>query len=334
MSSVQRTRISILGLKPSLQVMVQRGYDPNRCLAGCGIEPAQLEEPDLQISRQQEFRFYRNLIDLSGDPRIGLLLGEAYPPQRYGLFGYAMLSAVTFGDAMELVDKFGILTFSHFDISIVQRDQLAAMEMRDSIGLDPDLLRLYSDRDVSAAALAVEEILGQRVPAREVYLMHNGGGDETLYRDYFGCPVRFSQKFNAYGFDPTLMARPLPLADRQNSQYFARQCQLLLDRLSSQSRLVDEIRQRVLATPGYFPDAEQMADLLAISPRTLRRRLSAEGSSYQEIIGEIRYELARQYLATSLPVEKIAELLGYSEPGNFTHAFKRWSGQAPSRFQP
>ena len=73
-----------------------------------------------------------------------------------------------------------------------------------------------------------------------------------------------------------------------------------------------------------------MAEKMDMSVRTLRRRLSSEGSSYRELLDEIRYGLAREYLAeTLLPMEEIAELLGYTEPGNFSHAFRRWSGQPP-----
>jgi AraC-like DNA-binding protein len=71
-----------------------------------------------------------------------------------------------------------------------------------------------------------------------------------------------------------------------------------------------------------------------MTSRTLRRRLTEEGSSYQQILADVRYQLAREYLATSrLPVEEIAAMLGYSNPGNFTHAFKRWHGSPPRQYR-
>jgi AraC-like DNA-binding protein len=71
-----------------------------------------------------------------------------------------------------------------------------------------------------------------------------------------------------------------------------------------------------------------------MSVRTLRRRLREEGSSYRELLDEIRFGLARDYLTdTRLPLEEISELLGYSEPGNFSHAFRRWSGQSPRLYR-
>ncbi len=104
--------------------------------------------------------------------------------------------------------------------------------------------------------------------------------------------------------------------------------------MSRQSGVVEQVRQLIVARPGYFPDIDYVAEKLNMTSRTLRRRLAAEGSSYQQILGEVRYQLAREYLGTStLPLEEIAVLLGYSAPGNFTHAFKRWHGTSPRQYR-
>jgi AraC-like DNA-binding protein len=89
-----------------------------------------------------------------------------------------------------------------------------------------------------------------------------------------------------------------------------------------------------VARPGFFPDIDYVAQKLHMTSRTLRRRLAAEGSSYQQILADVRYALAREYLATSsLPLEEIASMLGYSSPGNFTYAFKRWHGSPPRQYR-
>jgi AraC-like DNA-binding protein len=109
---------------------------------------------------------------------------------------------------------------------------------------------------------------------------------------------------------------------------------MLLAKLSRQSRLVDDVRLFLLARPGFFPDIEMVGERLDMSVRTLRRRLSEENTSFQEILDEVRFGLATEYLVeTRLPLQEISILLGYSDPGNFTHSFKRWSGKAPSGFR-
>jgi AraC-like DNA-binding protein len=104
--------------------------------------------------------------------------------------------------------------------------------------------------------------------------------------------------------------------------------------LSRQSRLVDDVRLLLLARPGFFPDIEMVAERLDVSVRTLRRRLTEENTSFQEILDEVRFGLATEYLVeTHLPLQELSILLGYSDPGNFTHSFKRWSGRAPRDFR-
>ena len=112
------------------------------------------------------------------------------------------------------------------------------------------------------------------------------------------------------------------------------QCRLLLARMSAGGSFVDKVRQLIVARPGYFPDIDYVAEKLNMTSRTLRRKLARENSSFQDILAEVRYELAREYLATStLPLEEISVLLGYSAPGNFSNAFKRWHGSSPRAYR-
>ena len=126
----------------------------------------------------------------------------------------------------------------------------------------------------------------------------------------------------------------MPLQDAETSAICQQQCQLLLARMKKSSGFVERVRQLIVARPGYFPDIDYVAAKLNIISRTLRRRLADEGSSYQQILADVRYQLAQEYLSTSsLPLEEIAAMLGYSTPGNFSHAFKRWHGSPPSQFR-
>ena len=109
---------------------------------------------------------------------------------------------------------------------------------------------------------------------------------------------------------------------------------LLIATLSRRTSCVDEVRERISARPGFIPNLEQVANDLAVSPRTLRRRLAAEGTKFQKVLDEVRLDMAQEYLAIStLPVGTIAELLGFSHQANFGHAFKRWCGLSPRQYR-
>ena len=90
--------------------------------------------------------------------------------------------------------------------------------------------------------------------------------------------------------------------------------------------------QRLLATPGVFPDIETVAGELTITSRTLRRQLQAEGTTFRALLADVRCRLARDYLRTTgMSTEDVAAALGYSDAANFRHAFKRWTGEPPGR---
>ncbi len=321
-------------LLPALGVMEDLGFDHQSCLKGTGILLSQLKDSNARMSLQQELEFYRNTLELSGNPAIGLQLGESFVPQRYGLFGYALLSAPTFRHALALAGKFGRLTFSFFTLNYGVAGKHTWFEMSEPPPFERELVDLYLDRDLSAAVVDFSELLGKPFPAEELYLAHDGHGRQSLYREHFGCEVHFSADTGKLIFSSSILDDPLPQGDPESSSHFQQQCQLLLAKLTTHGHFVDDVRMLILSRPGFFPDIDYVAEKLDMSVRTLRRRLKAEGATYRQLTDEIRFGLAREYLAkTRLPVEEISVLLGYTEPGNFSHAFRRWSGQSPRDYK-
>jgi AraC-like DNA-binding protein len=326
----------IRALPPALKTMQAMGYSAGECLAGTGIEPGDLlaanAAPDFTLA--QEFRFHRNLLRLSGDPLLGLKLGQAYSLQTYGLFGYAFLSAPTLRQALNIVSNYGALSFTLFRIAFRESATAGIVQFSRLVDIPADLFTFYVDRDVSAALAGADPDHIAPVKPIGISLMHCGEGRQQTYRNFFDCPVTFDAPRSEIRLDASILDTAMPLRDADTSAVCQQQCQLLLARMSRSSGFIEQVRQLIVARPGYFPDIDYIARKLCMTSRTLRRRLTEEGSSYQQILGDVRYQLAREYLATSrLPVEEIAAMLGYSNPGNFTHAFKRWHGSPPRQYR-
>ena len=334
MSQLISTTHSVAGLLPPLKVMQNEGFALEACLRGTGLDGRQLEEAGRTVTLQQEIRFYRNLLELSGDPAIGLRLGAAFVPQRYGIFGYALLSAATLGHAMAMAAHFVALSFSWFEMGYSVSHGSVLLTMGDRLAIDADVRNLLHDRDCAAVWVDLGEMLGQRLPLERVALPHDGHRLGAVYRDFFQCPVEFGITPSCLQFSAGFLDQPLPHHDAIASEQLRQQCQLLLAKMSRQNPLVDQVRQLLLASPGRFPEVPQIAERIGLSERSLRRRLAAENTRYKEILDEVRFSLARQYLSeTLLPLQEISVLLGYSEPGNFTHAFKRWAGTSPRNYR-
>lgn len=321
-------------LLPPLGVMESLGFSPQACLAGTNIGVSELDDPGARISLQQELRFYRNTLQLTGNPMIGLKLGEPFVPQHYGLFGYALLSAETFRHALTITENFGRLTFSFFSFRFGVEGQRAWFAMCDPPELDEQLLRLYVDRDMSAARVDFEEILGRPLDLLKVLLPHDGLPRPDAYREHFGCDVEFGADDARLYFSSAILDQPMPQSDPESTRHLQQQCQMLIAKLTTHGNFVDEVRMLILERPAYFPDIEFVAEKMAMSTRTLRRRLKEQGSSYRELLDEVRFGLAREYLSgTELPMDEISRLVGYTEPGSFSHAFRRWSGESPTAWR-
>jgi len=324
----------VKSLEPPLEVLENLGFGRRTCLQGTGIMLSQLGNPQSRLTFQQELSFYRNALQLTRDPMIGLHLGEPFIPQRYGLLGYALLSASTLRRAMTVAVNFGQLTFSFFTFEMMEKDRQAWFAMKDAPPIEQKLHDVYLDRDISAAVVGFSAVLGKKLPLDEVHLAHDGHGRRQQYRDYFGCNITFSSYPSKLLFNASLLDTPLPQRDPDSSKYFRQQCQMLITKLKHQSYFADDVRMLLLARPGRFPNIDFVAEHLHVSVRTLRRKLAKEGSSFRELLEEVRFQLSKEYLLdTKLPLAEIADLLGYTEAGNFSHAFRRWTGQSPRGFR-
>lgn len=325
------------GLFAVRQVLADMGIDLAACLQGTGIAPTDLDCEDREVTLAQEERLFQNILGVSGDPLIGLRLAKHYPPQRYGLFGYAMLSASTLRHAMVIASRFGDeLSFTWLHVSFCVQGGEAVFSLGDRVPINPGVRKLFYDRDTMAVKVAMRELVGVEVPILHVVLPHDGQGQEERYRREFGCPMNFQPggKSAQLSFSTEWLERRLPLRDAILSERLQMHCQRLLRSLGQSSDITSEVREIIVGQPGYFPSIEVVAKKLGVSARTLRNRLGKEGTSYQDVLDEIRRALACEYLDnTRLPLQEIARLVGFVESGNFTHAFKRWTGRTPSAFR-
>lgn len=323
----------VKGLKVVLNLLHARGVSIRGCLKGTGVSEHHLASPDIRVNLQQELVFYRNILELTGDPLIGLQIGAEYHLPNYGIWGYAIMSAPNLREAVTLAFRFLPLTYTCHDAVLHVESgsaELRLMPLRDY----EDCMQIIADRDTSALLIIISELLGRRLPLEQVCLIHRASRYRHQYQRYFECPIRFGYFCNSLQISPAILNDPLPHSDPYTAKLTEQQCEMLVAKLNNQSSVVNDLRQSILARPGHFPSIEAVAEKMGRSPRNLRRLLKDEGRSYSDVLNELRYQLAREYLeGTPLTIQEIARMLGYSEPGNFTHAFKRWSGVSPYRYR-
>jgi len=142
------------------------------------------------------------------------------------------------------------------------------------------------------------------------------------YDRIFQCPILFRQPGCSY--EHVREDRTVELADPRTHAMAREMCEQLLDEINRTGGIAADIRRILIEQPGCYPSIEMIAEKLEMYPRALRRKLEAEGTSYRDLLAEVRMRLAIEYLRkTQMTNEEIAGRLGYSDAANFRHAFIR-----------
>ena len=300
-------------------------------LAGSGIGLADLRHADTRITTCQEMRVCANAVALRED--IGLDLGQRMHVSCYGLLGYALLTSATLGDALRLALRYPALLGTLFELMLVEDGQqvwLTAGDYREN----PALAAFNVEFCLVSMKVICDDLLGRALPLREARFDYAAPDYHARYAERFDCPVQFQAGANGFAFDLEWLHQPLPLADPITHRAMAERCRKQNSEFTGRQAWLSRVRQLLAEQLHAAPGLDGLAAQMNCSPRTLRRHLQALGCSYQQMLDELRFEQAKQWLAEDqLPIYRIAERLGFSETASFRHAFVRWSGVAPKRFR-
>ncbi|WP_288076591.1 MULTISPECIES: AraC family transcriptional regulator [Pseudomonas] len=314
-----------------LDTFKAQGLPSEALLAGSGICAADLSRADTRITTNQEMRVCANAVALRRD--VGLALGRQMHVSAYGMLGYALLTSATFGDALRLALRYPALLGTLFKLSLEadgERIWFTAADYRET----PAMQMFNVELCLASLKVICDDLLGQPLTLLGARFEYSAPDYRARYSECFACPLQFDAGTNAFAFDKRWLDQPLPLADAVTHQAMAERCRKQNLEFTGRQAWLGRIRQLLTSQLGAAPGIEGLAAQMNCSPRTLRRHLHDLGCSYQELLDELRFERAKQWLAADeLPIYRIAEQLGFSETASFRHAFVRWSGVAPSQFR-
>lgn len=336
---IQRQLLNSHEIRLMLRELEQRqGIPPETILAGTGVSPRGLADPARRLTLEQELELYTRIAHRNTDPLLGIRVGRRLSLSSYGILGYAVMGAMSVGEALALVTEFSPL------ISWASQHTLTEENYR---GTSCRCLTLFpTAADARAAALEIEstiaslqsifnELVGEPVCFAAIEMAHvNPAVRADEFRELFRCPVVDGSARNALLFPISLLSMPLPYPQPEYSGLFRDMCRQSMASLVGERDLVEAIRDLVLAREGRVPTLEQVAAHFSLSPRTLRRHLRLIGTSYRALLEEVRYAGACRYLSsTGLTVDAIAGQLGYADARSFRTAFRRWSGTTPAAYR-
>ena len=303
--------------------------DPAEVFAAARVDLDLFDDPDRLISFAARGRLMKQCVAATGCQHFGLLVGKRDRLYHLGLVGLLVKYSPDVGTALRGLVRHFHLRAGGSVVTLEMEGSSAALgvELYERQGEASDQI---VDASLAFGFNVLRELCGARWAPTEVRFAHVEPNDSAPYRRFFRCPLSFDAGQNALLFDANWLDHRLPTDDRKLREVLQQQIDALEaehgDDLPAQVRSV--LRTALLTRHAQ---ADDVAALFSMHSRTLARRLEEHGTHFQQLVDEVRFEIARQMLEQSTKdVLAIAEMLGYADASAMTRAFRRWSGTTPA----
>ena len=298
-----------------------------------GVSDDQISDPDARVPVIKSLKLWQVLAAAVPDPDIGLHVGRRYEVKETGLVGYAMLHSIHLLGALRRLVRYAKLLNQYSEPRLVRDGQIWVLTTQSPPLLDG--FRPIVDEGVTAVLTVLRELGGFQLEPVRIEYPYQRPEDLQSYRAMTDAELVFEREFPAMILRDYDLRSEIASKDGDLIRYLDELAQIHLDALPRATTMAQRLRQ--VLWPHLSEGAPAIATVaseLAVSPRTLQRRLREEGTSFKEVIEQLRKEKALLLLQDPmLTVYEVGFLLGYSEPSAFYRAFKRWHGSSPSRYR-
>lgn len=317
-------------LRMAYNAMQKAGVDADAVLAEVGMDKSVLNKQDLRTPHDAQEWFWQAVEKVSGDPHIGLHLGDYVPTFKGQILEYLFLSSPTFGDGLRRALNYQRLISDAFEADLVIEGEEAELRQ---IAWAP---RLYHLNECVMVGLIkfFKYVTDDAFEPREIRFQHRRHADLEEYERVYQCPVHFEQEYSGLCFDRKLLDLPSPHHEpdllRLHEQVASEQVAKLekQDLVAKVNRLIGELLE------SGHANLEEVAERLGIKPRQLRTRLAEADTNFNQLVADYRCRLAKRLLAgTEESIDEIVYLTGFSEPSTFYRAFKRWVDMTPIEYR-
>jgi AraC-like DNA-binding protein len=315
-------------------LMRELGADPRPFLKRFEIPPGIEHQEDAFISLDAFIRMLETSAAEVDCPEFGLRLSRWQGLDILGPIAVIARNAQTLLGGLEAIARYFYVHSPALSLTVEPRTVDAIVRFTYEVterGL-PYPLQGY-ELSMANGARIIRLLGGPEARPCAISFMHEQLGSEVEYRDALGCPVRFGQTWCGFELPVRLAGRPIDSADPETRRIATKYLESqYLPSSAALSERVAELARRLLPTGQC--SAEVIADQLAVHPRTLQRRLAAEGLRCQDIIERERRDQAARYLAEPrLHLSQIAGLVGYSEQSALNRSCRRWFGKTPRQYR-
>lgn len=304
-------------------------------LASVDIDPDEPVDSSRMLVDRDYYAFLGRCATADSDGRtLPLRVGASMRCREFGTFGLAWRAAADLRGSYDRAERYGRLLTTVSTYQVEPTEDGAFLHLRREGERDLGL-RLSNEATIASLAAMSEEASSEAFRPLAVHFRHPVPGTATSHEEHFGCPVHFASDRDALLVAEDTLTQPNRVGDSDMVRFFDTHLEAEVaqvdDDSSFERRLQVEISR---ALSEGVPPLSDIARRLGMSGRTLQRRLSERGVSYQSVVDESRRRLARRMLReTDSSLVEIAFMTGFAEQSSFSRAFRRWEGQTPRSYR-
>lgn len=296
-----------------------------------GISPEEIGDSEKMVEWEKAALIWVPLLKLSGDPLIGLHVGMGVDKMLHGMVGFLIQSSKDLDQALQILCRYShmVSPMVEYKYSLNEQAVLEITQNKMWLMKHPEPARHANDFLFAAIINTSNSLSGKKIAPLRIELAYEMR-EISEYRNFFGCEVLFNKDANRIILDKDTVASSILSSDQSMFQVFSTIVADKQARLETNS-MSENLRQVLfMQFKGRIPTIEEAAAALNTTPRNLQRRLQQEQTSFRDIAGEVRKEIALHLMENpGIRISQVSDILGYSDLTAFRKAFKSWTSKTP-----
>ena len=325
--------LTVRALRPVVAGLEALGSRVEPLLAVAGISPAIMPDLEARLPPGSMTKLWESAVALTNDDCLGIHVAEATPVTAFDVHAYAMLSSPTLRDAFTRASRYQRLINEGTELTFTETAHDALL--RHALSGGGPVARQPAEFLATAWLRLGRLVTGSTWSPSQVFFAHDRPADTREHTRVFDAPIQFASGRTAMSIPATVLDLTNPRADVTLASLLDRYTSSILEKQPSLATTSGRVRAWLVEAHGAgAPQARYAAKSLAMSERTLHRRLAAEDTTFRALLDQFRHEKAVAMLADRRNnIADVAFLLGYSELPAFYRAFRRWTGTSPAQLR-